>query len=96
MKIKIKDAENELKKFMKDRKYLIWYVKNPEDLNVESVVEHTLNYGDWEDVQTLIKILGVKRTAKVFRKQTVGKRINYRPEVVHYFKLYFNKYAKNA
>lgn len=88
---KVKD---ELKKFMKARKYLVWYVKEPENLPVESIIEHTLNYGDWDDVQKLIKIIGIKKIAEVFRKQTIGPRLNYRPEVINYFKLYFNKYAK--
>lgn len=87
-------VKNKLKKFMKARKHLVWYVKNPENLNLESIVEHTLNYGDWDDVQKLIKIIGIKKMAEVFRKQTIGPRLNYRPEVINYFKLYFNKYAK--
>ncbi len=90
MKVNIKDN---LKKFMRSRKYLVWYVKNPEDLNVESIVEHTLNYGDWDDVQELIKILGIKKMAEIFKKQVSGKRTNYRPEVSHYFNLYFKAHA---
>ncbi len=78
---------------MKSRKHLIWYVKNSEDLSVESVVEHTLNYGDWDDVQALIKIIGIKTMAEVFKKQTGGKRTNYRPEVSNYFNLYFKAHA---
>jgi hypothetical protein len=93
MKLNIKE-KSELKKFMRERKHLVWYVKNPEDLNVESIVEHTLNYGDWDDVQKLIKIIGIKKMAEVFKKQTIGPRLNYRPEVINYFKLYFTKYAK--
>ena len=88
-----KKIKSELKKFMKARKHLVWYVKNPENLPAESVVEHTLNYGDWDDVQKLIKILGIKKTAEIFRKQTIGPRFNYRPEVMNYFKLYFNAHA---
>ena len=79
---------------MKARKYLVWYVKKPENLKVESIVEHTLNYGDWDDFQKLIKILGIKRIAEIFRKQTSGFRTNYRPEVSNYFRLYFNKYDR--
>jgi len=79
---------------MKARKYLVWYVKNPEDLPLESIVEHTLNYGNWDDVQTLIKIAGIKRVAEIFRKQTTGSRLNYGPKIVNYFNLYFNKYAQ--
>jgi len=87
-------TKNELKQFMKLRKHLVWYVKNPENLDIDSIVEHTLNYGDWDDVQTLINIVGIKKIAEIFKKQTTNFRLNYRKEVVNYFNLYFNKYAK--
>lgn len=90
MKISIK---NDLKKFMMARKYLVWYVKNPEDLDVESIIEHTLNYGDWKDVQTLIKIIGIKKILDIFKKQNSNKRTNYNDKIKNYFMLYFNKYA---
>ena len=82
--------------FIKKRPHLIWYVQDYDRLSPESIVEATLNYGDWNDVQTLIKILGIKKVAKIFRtkskKSKVGRQ-NYREEVIHYFNLYFNKYA---
>ncbi len=86
--------KNELKKFMKTRKYLVWYAKNPESLPVESIVEHTLNYGDWDDVQKLIKIIGIKKIAEIFRNQTTQNRTNYDIKTKNYFSLYFNKYAE--
>lgn len=82
--------------FIKKRKHLIWWVKNYDKLGAESIVEATLNYGDWDDVQTLIKILGIKKTAKIFREKSPPSemgRTNYRPEVVVYFNRYFDKYA---
>lgn len=82
--------------FIKKRKYLIWWVKNYDRLSPESIVEATLNYGDWDDVQELIKIMGIKKVAKIFReKSKPGKwgRQNYRQEVKYYFNLYFKKYA---
>lgn len=84
-----------IKEFIKKRKHLIWYTNNFDNLDDEAIVEATLNYGDWDDVQKLIKILGIKNVARIFRTQT-GKsrgRINYHPKTAHYFKLYFNKYA---
>ncbi|MBI4837052.1 MAG: hypothetical protein HY813_01435 [Candidatus Portnoybacteria bacterium] len=87
---------NDLKEFIRKRKYLFWYIKDPVNLSEESVVEHILNYGDWEDAQTMIKIMGIKKVAKIFRKKSKKSkmgRCNYRPEVIHYFTLYFNKYA---
>jgi len=89
-------GKKELIKFIKRRKHLIWYVKDYGALNAEAIVEATLNYGDWDDVQKLIKILGIKKMAGVFGKQTSKKRkrCNYYPEVKNYFKLYFKKYAQ--
>ncbi len=85
--------------FIKKKPYLVWYVKDLGKLSEASIVEHVLNYGDWDDVQKMIKILGFKKTAKIFReKSTPDKfsRQNYRPEIKHYFDLYFNKHAKPA
>ncbi|OHA60675.1 MAG: hypothetical protein A2556_02515 [Candidatus Vogelbacteria bacterium RIFOXYD2_FULL_44_9] len=82
--------------FIKERKHLIWWVKDYDRLDAEAIVEATLNYGDWADVQTLIEILGMEQVAEIFRaksKPSAMGRQNYRPEVVNYFSLYFNKYA---
>lgn len=79
--------------FIKKRKYLIWYVKDYDKLDNEAIVEAVLNYGDWDDVQEMIKILGIKKVARIFNKQISYKRINYDDKVKNYFKLYFNKYA---
>ena len=79
--------------FIKKRKHLIWYVRDYDSLSAESIVEATLNYGNWDDVQKLIKILGVKKTARIFYKQAAQKRCNYRPEIKNYFNLYFKANA---
>lgn len=88
------ETQKQLKNFIKKRKYLAWYVKDVEKLPVESIVEHTLNYGDWDDVQKLIKIIGINKIAEIFRKQNNGLRTNYDNKMKNYFSLYFNKYAK--
>ena len=80
--------------FIKKRKYLVWYVKDPGKLDNEAIVEAVLNYGDWDDVQEMIKILGIKKTAKIFAKKSNEKRCNYLPDIKNYFNLYFKKYAK--
>jgi len=79
--------------FIKKRSHLVWYVKNPEELSPEAVVEAVLNYGDFEDVKKLFSIVGIKETARIFRKQMRRTRVNYDPKVAHYFRLYFEKYA---
>lgn len=84
--------------FIVARKHLIWYVKDYRALNEEAIVEATLNYGDWNDVQEVIRILGIARVATIFRKQMVTgrQRGNYYPETVHYFDLYFDKHVAYA
>lgn len=82
--------------FVKKRKHLVWYTNDFDDLPEESIVEAVLNYGDWNDVQTLIKILGIKKTAKIFRAKSKPSKIgrcNYSDKTKNYFTLYFNKYA---
>ena len=82
-----------LQEFIKKRPYLVWYVKDLDGLNDESIVEHTLNYGNWDDVHQLFKIIGIKRVAAIFNKQISQKRINYDAKILNYFKLYFSRYA---
>ena len=85
--------------FIKTRPYLVWYVKDLDKLDEASIVEHVLNYGDWNDVQTMIKILGLQKTAEIFSKKSMPDRFgrqNYRPEIKNYFQLYFQKYAQHA
>lgn len=75
---------------IKNKSYLAWYVKDPEKLSEESVLEHILNYGNWDDVQLFIKIKGRKKTAELFNKTLKNKRTNYQPAVKLYFYRYFN------
>lgn len=82
--------------FIKQRPYLVWYVKEPGKLNDESIVEHTLNYGNWNDVRQLFKIIGVKRASAIFNRQINQKRINYDTKIMNYFKLYFSRYAQRS
>ena len=82
-----------LANFIKKSRHLIWYTKNYDNLSHEAIVEAVLNYGNWDDVKKLISIMGIKKTAAIFKKQTERKRVNYRPEITNYFQLYFKKYA---
>lgn len=82
-----------INKFIKKRPYLIWYTKNYDNLSEETIIEVVLNYGDFDDFKKIIKILGIKKIAAIFREKIRQKRCNYRPEIKNYFRLYFNKYA---
>ena len=94
----VRMASKELQDFIAARKPLVWYVRDPRELSEESVVEAVLNYGNWRDVQELIRIMGMERVARIFRKQMVTgrQRGNYYQEVANYFGLYFDKYVKVA
>ena len=78
---------------IKNKSYLAWYVKDPANLSEESVLEHVLNYGDWEDVQTFIKIKGIDETAKIFSRTISSQRSNYSKPIKSYFIRYFNYHA---
>ncbi|MBI2035896.1 MAG: hypothetical protein HYT12_04455 [Candidatus Liptonbacteria bacterium] len=82
-----------LRNFVKQRPYLMWYIKNPEHLSDDAVVESVLNYGDFDDVLKMISVLGIKKVKRIFTAQLRRKRINYNPKLKHYFAMYFKKHA---
>jgi hypothetical protein len=73
--------------------HLIWYSKNYDGFEERTIFEHVLNYGQWEDVQELVRIYGFKESLKVLKELTKGPRQNLYPQVSHYFNLYFSQYA---
>ena len=75
---------------IKNKPYLAWYVKDPDKLTEGSVLEHVLNYGNWDDVQLFIKIKGIEGTTELFNKSLRNKRTNYQPAIQSYFSRYFN------
>ena len=79
--------------FIKKRPYLVWGTRNYDNLSEEAIVENVLNYGDIDDIKEMFSILGVKKSAIIFKKQISQKRNNYRPKIKNYFNLYFKKYA---
>jgi len=85
-----------LGKFIKKRKHLIWWTENHDNLEDSAIVEAVLTNGDWDDVQKLIKTLGIKKVAKIFREKSrpsAAGRQNYPPKTKRYFSRYFDKYA---
>ncbi len=79
--------------YFKKKPYLAWYVSNKEKLSEESVVEHILNYGNWDDYLKVEKIIGIKKLASLFNKLKSKKRVNLRSKTINYFENYFQKYA---
>lgn len=84
---------DELKNFLQKRPYLCWWVKDIGELSDRAAVEATLNNGDWAEVQELIKIMGPKKVAQIFFKESSKTRQNYRPRTKHFFSLYLKKYT---
>jgi len=74
---------------------LFWYVseEEKENLSMDAIVEAILNYGDLEAVRQLIGLAGVKTVAEIFFRQIRNKRVNYFPQVVNFFTLYFHRNA---
>ena len=82
-----------IQNFVQQRPYLMWYVKNPEHLSDDAVVESVLNYGDFDDVKKMISVLGIEKVKRIFMAQLRHRRINYSPKLQHYFTLYFKRHA---
>jgi len=85
------DKKKLLAQFIKKRPWLIWWARDKKKIGEEVILEVTLNYGDWDDVEELFKIIGLSKAAKIFRKQISysSGRCNYRDNIRHYFTLYF-------
>ena len=82
-----------LKIIIEKKPYLTWYIKNKSHLSNESMLEHVLNFGSWEDFQEIERGLGLKKVNTIFDKIASKKRVNLRPQTINYFKKYFQKYA---
>ena len=75
---------------IKAKPYLAWDVMDLEKLSEESVLEHVLNYGNWDDVREFIRIKGKDETRELFKNTLARKRSNYSKEIESYFNRYFN------
>jgi len=93
------DSQNinspEIKAFIRKHSSLFWYIpeEKKEDISHEVLVEFILNYGSMDDVKELFRIMGIKEAARAFNNATGRRRLNYFPEIHHYFSLFFKKYA---
>ena len=81
--------------FIEKNKHLFWYIKKDkiQDIGNEVLVEFIFNYGTWEDVKELIKIIGFKELKIVYEATTDRKIGNYMPEMYNYLGLIVKKYA---
>jgi len=56
-------------------------------------VETILNYGDMNDVRQLFLILGLPRLSEIFSGLQGRKKMNYYPEIYHFFSILIHRYA---
>jgi len=85
----------EIKAFIREHSALFWYTPEDkkEEISEELLVEMILNYGDLEAIQKLIKLMGIKKVSSVFFNAKGRKKLNYFPEIYHFFSLFFTRYA---
>jgi hypothetical protein len=76
-------------------KHLFWWVPEKEiaSLSPDAIVESVLSNGNEDTVRQLFDYYGIEKVAEIFNRQTSGRRINYRPRTVHFFKQYFHRHA---
>ena len=77
----------------KKKPYLVWDISHTAKLSERSALEHVLNYGDWDDVMEMERLMGIQRMKEVFEDIKNKKRVNLRPSTVNYFTEYFARYA---
>jgi len=49
-----------------------------------------------ESLKKLLELLGTDNVAEIFNKQVNRRKVNYFPQTVNYFKLFFEHYAPNV
>ncbi len=86
----------EIRKLIKQNSNLFWFVPENEKshISLEFLVETILNYGDEQSVKQLFDLVGINIVADIFYKHISGNRINYFPQVVNFFGLYFRRHAQ--
>ncbi|MCA9372016.1 hypothetical protein KC726_03905 [Candidatus Woesebacteria bacterium] len=82
--------KQKLIKILSEDPTLIWYTNAKDSVSDESIFEHVLNYGNWEQVQEVIRTLGKEATVELYHKLTSKPRCNIRHRTKHYFDLYFS------
>lgn len=85
----------EIKAFINHHSNLFWYVPGDkkEEISHELLVETIFNYGNLNDVRQLIIVMGIKRLSDIFSGIKGRQKLNYYPEMYHFFNVLINKYA---
>ena len=81
--------------FITKNSHLFWYINKEAIPNIsnEVLVEFIFNYGTWQDVKDLIKIIGFQELKRVYEDVTDRKVGNYLPEMLSLMGRISDKYA---
>lgn len=81
--------------FITKNAHLFWYIKKESlyKIDNEVLVEFIFNYGTWNDVKELIKIIGFQELKRVYDGITDRKIGNYLPEMLDLLGRITHKYA---
>ena len=88
----------EIKQFIREHSNLFWYTPEDQKENIskEFLVETILNYGDMSAVRQLMKLLGIKKAARLFFDSiqlSERRKGNYHELTINFFTLFFRRYA---
>ena len=85
----------EIKAFIREHNELFWYTPEDkkEEISEEFLVETILNYGEVDAVLKLIELMEIKKVSEIFFNAQGRKKLNYYPEIYHFFSLFFTRYA---
>lgn len=89
MEAKAYSTKNLYDQIVKERPYLWWWVKDKENLSVESVVQGVLANGDMDDLLMLFQVVGREKVKQIFLQQISMPRHNYRKQTVNFFRKVF-------
>jgi len=81
--------------FINEHRNLFWYTPEDkkEEVSEEFLLETILNFASLKDSLTLIRLLGYKKARKILQSARGRKKLNYYPEIYHFFSLYLNRHA---
>ena len=81
--------------FIKKHHALFWYTPDgkKEEISEELLLETIFNYGTLKDSLTLIKLLGYVSALRILQNARGRKKLNYYPEIYHFFSLYLKRNA---
>lgn len=85
-----------LHQFLIKNQDIFWHFDKSklDSLSLDVIVEYILNYGDDQSVKELFDIVGLNLVAEIFKKNSSNtRRVNYFPEVLNFFRIYFQRHA---